>query len=129
MIMIIQLNLHRGFSVTDYIKYYAYLYYLLSLDYLFLQQLWYYFPNYSMFILTHHDNFPCGRKPERPEKTNDFRQSVDKLFSHAWVHTCMWKARIEPMISEVKVACSDDCATEARVDTLHRRCVLENSYI
>jgi hypothetical protein len=25
--------------------YYAYLYYLLSLDYLFLQQLWYYFPN------------------------------------------------------------------------------------
>jgi hypothetical protein len=28
-----------GLSVTDYIKYYAYLYYLLSLDYLFLQQL------------------------------------------------------------------------------------------
>ena len=38
-IMIIQLTPHRGFSVTDYIKYYAYLYYLLSLDYLFLQQL------------------------------------------------------------------------------------------
>jgi hypothetical protein len=46
MIMIIQLTPHRGFSVTNYIKYYAYLYYLLSLDYLFLQQFWYYFPNY-----------------------------------------------------------------------------------
>jgi hypothetical protein len=34
MIMIIQLTPHRGFSVTDYIKYYyAYLYYLLSVDY------------------------------------------------------------------------------------------------
>jgi hypothetical protein len=37
--MIIQLTPHRGFSVTDCIKYYAYLYYLLSLDYLFLEQL------------------------------------------------------------------------------------------
>ena len=39
--MIIQLTPHQGFSVADYIKYYAYLYYLLNLDYLFLQQLWY----------------------------------------------------------------------------------------
>ena len=39
MIMIIQLTPHRGFSLTDYIKYYDYLYYLLSLDYLFLQRL------------------------------------------------------------------------------------------
>jgi hypothetical protein len=46
MIMIIQLTRHRGYSVTDYIKFYAYLYYLLSLDYLSLQQLWYYFANY-----------------------------------------------------------------------------------
>ena len=27
---------------------------------------------------THPVNFPCGRKPEYPEKTHDFRQSVDK---------------------------------------------------
>jgi hypothetical protein len=37
-IMIIQLTPHPGFPVTDYIKYYAYLCYLLSLDYLSLQQ-------------------------------------------------------------------------------------------
>jgi hypothetical protein len=59
-----------------------------------------------MFILTHPVNFACGRKPERPEKTHDFRQSVDWLFSHESV------ARIEPTNSEVKDACSDDCATE-----------------
>jgi hypothetical protein len=34
-------------------------------------------------------NFPCGRKPKHPEKTHDFRQSVDRLFSHQSV------ARIE----------------------------------
>ena len=27
--------------------------------------------------LTHPVNFPCGKKPEYPEKTHDFRQSVD----------------------------------------------------
>jgi hypothetical protein len=27
-------------------------------------------------------NFPCGKKSEHPEKTHDFRQSVDGLFSH-----------------------------------------------
>jgi hypothetical protein len=61
--------------------------------------------NISM-ILTHPVNFPCGRKPEHPEKTHDFRQSFDWLFSHESV------ARIEPTISEMKGACSDDCATE-----------------
>jgi hypothetical protein len=35
----------------------------------------------TVFILTHPLNFPCGRKPEHSEKTNDFRQSVDWLFS------------------------------------------------
>ena len=30
------------------------------------------------FCLTHPVNFPCGRKPEYPEETHDFRQSVDK---------------------------------------------------
>jgi hypothetical protein len=39
--MINQLTPHQGFSEADYIQYYAYLYYLLNLDYLFLQQLWY----------------------------------------------------------------------------------------
>jgi hypothetical protein len=51
-----------------------------------------------MFILTHPVNFPCGRKPERPEKTHDFRQGVDRLFSHESV------ASIEPTISKVKGA-------------------------
>jgi hypothetical protein len=59
-----------------------------------------------VFILTHPVNFPCGRKPEHPEKNHDFRQSVDGLFSHESV------ARIEPTNSEVKGACSDDCATD-----------------
>ena len=35
----------------------------------------------TLFILTHSVNFPCGRKPEHTEKTHDFRQSVDSLFS------------------------------------------------
>jgi hypothetical protein len=91
--------------MTDYIKYYAYLYYLLgqtndlynNCDITFL----------TMFILTHPVNFPYGRKPEHLEKTHDFRQSVDRLFSHESV------ARIEPANSEVKDAFSDDCATEA----------------
>jgi hypothetical protein len=61
----------------------------------------------AVFILTHHVNFPWGRKPEHPEKTYNFRQSVDWLFSHESV------ARIEPTISEVKGACSDNCATKA----------------
>ena len=29
------------------------------------------------YYLTHPVNFPCGRKPEYPEKTHNFRQSVD----------------------------------------------------
>jgi hypothetical protein len=35
-----------------------------------------------MFNLTHPVNFPHGREPEHAEKTYDFRQSVDGLFSH-----------------------------------------------
>jgi hypothetical protein len=60
-----------------------------------------------MYILTHPVNFPCGRKPECPEKTHDIRQSIDRRFSHESV------ARLEPTISEVKGTYSDDCATEA----------------
>jgi hypothetical protein len=63
----------------------------------------------TVIILTHPVSFPCGRKPEHLEKTHDFRQSVDRLFSRESV------ARIEPTISEVKGACSDDCATEAHL--------------
>ena len=63
-----------------------------------------------MFILTHPVDFPCGRKPEGPEKTHDFRQScVDRLFSHEPI------ARIELTFSQVKRACSDDRATEAPI--------------
>jgi hypothetical protein len=36
----------------------------------------------TVFILSHPVNFFCGRKPEHPEKTYDFQQSVDRLFSH-----------------------------------------------
>ena len=50
----------------------------------------------TMFILTHPVNFPCGKKPEHPEKTHDFRQSVDWLFSHESV------VRMQPTNSEVK---------------------------
>ena len=32
--------------------------------------------------LRHKVNFSCGRKPEYPEKTYDFRQSVDILLTH-----------------------------------------------
>ena len=34
------------------------------------------------FYLTHPVNFPCGRKPEYPGKTHDFRQSVDFYSFH-----------------------------------------------
>jgi hypothetical protein len=83
-------------SNSLYIKYYAYLItywtcHLLNLynncDITFL----------TMFIPTHPANFPCGRKPEYPEKTHDFRQSVDKRFSHA---------------------CSDNCTTEAPIGSV-----------
>jgi hypothetical protein len=57
----------------------------------------------TAFIPTHPVNFSRGRKPEHPEKTHDFRQSVDRLLSHESV------ARIKPTNSEVKGAGSDDC--------------------
>jgi hypothetical protein len=50
--------------------------YLLSLNYLSLQQLRYYVPN-CVYPITHPVNYPCGGQPEHPEKTHDFRQSVD----------------------------------------------------
>jgi hypothetical protein len=62
--------------MTDYIEYYAYLGHLRSLDYLYNNCV---ITFLTVFILTHPANLPCGKKPERPEKTHDFRQSVDSL--------------------------------------------------
>jgi hypothetical protein len=53
--IIIQLTPHWGFSVTDYIKYYDYLY--VSLDHLSLQQWEYDITFLTVFILTHPANF------------------------------------------------------------------------
>jgi hypothetical protein len=58
----------------------------------------------TVFTLTNPVNFPCVRKPKHPEK-NDFRQSVDWLFSNETV------ARSEPTNLEVQGACSNDSAT------------------
>ena len=53
---------------------------LLSLDYFIFTTIVITF--LTAFILTHPAvNFPCRRKPEHPEKTHDFRQSVDSLFT------------------------------------------------
>ena len=52
------------FSVVDYIKYQRY-----------------YYPLLSIFILTHPANFPCGKKPENTEKTNNFQQCWQTLFT------------------------------------------------
>ena len=60
---------------------------------------------------THPVNIPCGSKPEYSEKIHDFRQSVDKLFSHNYHKS--FSTGIEPTLAEVKGARSDKCATEA----------------
>ena len=31
----------------------------------------------ARYYLSHPVNFPCGRKPKYPEKTQDFQQSID----------------------------------------------------
>ena len=48
---------------------------------------------------------PCGRKPENPEKTHDFRQSVDQLFPR--VIKCP-NTGFELLTSEVGGSRSDD---------------------
>jgi hypothetical protein len=61
---------------------YLYLYnYLLSLDYFILTTIMILL-SLTVFIVTHPVNFPCGRKPEQPEKTHDFRQNADWPFSY-----------------------------------------------
>jgi hypothetical protein len=66
-------------------------------------------------IPTNPVNIPCWRKPEC-RKTHDVRQSVEWLFSHGYhnVHNG------NRTLSEVKGACSDDCATEAPSRLRHR---------
>jgi hypothetical protein len=49
-----------------------------------------------MFIQTHPVNFPCGRKPEHPEKTHDFQQSVDRLFSRESTHESIARMDLSP---------------------------------
>jgi hypothetical protein len=72
------------------------------------------------YFPTHPVNIPCGRKPKYTEKTHDFQQSVDGLFSHESV------AKIEATISEVKGACSDDCDTETPGG--NSRCLIESGW-
>jgi hypothetical protein len=68
------------------------------------------------FYLTHPVNFPCGRKPEYPGKTHDFRQSVDFYSFHmrtGLVALRKYLVRFEPAASEVKGKCANHLATEA----------------
>ena len=62
------------------------------------------------YYLSHPVNSPCGREPEYPEKTHDFRQSVDyTLFT--WVKSIL--LGIELGTLEVKGEWSDHYTTEA----------------
>ena len=67
-----------------------------------------------MFILTHAVNFPCERKPE---KTHDFRQSVDRLFSHETTHESI--ARLEPTISEMLALTTAPCMLNSMGEMQH----------
>jgi hypothetical protein len=67
-------------------------------------------PSSLYFVVLLKLSIPCGRKPEYPEKTHDFRQSVDGLFSLYGYHNVHNGNRTHN-ISEVKGACSDDWAT------------------
>ena len=68
----------------------------------------------SLFFLTIYPNppcqLPCGRKPENPEKTHDFQQSVDQLLPR--MIKCS-NTGFELLTSEVGGSRSDDKATEA----------------
>jgi hypothetical protein len=56
---------------------------------------------------------PVGRKPEHPEKTHDFRQSVFGRALTDSFHMSPWRESDPCTISEVKVgACSHDYHTE-----------------
>ena len=69
------------FSDRDYIRYYAYICYL--------AQTIYFYNNCDYFLNRVYPNtpgdvnFPCGRKPEHPEKTHHFRH-LNILSGAAW---------------------------------------------
>jgi hypothetical protein len=67
------------------------------------------------FCLTHPVNFPCGRKPEYPGKTHDFRQSVD-FYSF---HRGLGSSRIEKVLTETWTCGlrANHLATEAPIYT------------
>ena len=74
-------------SATDYIRFYAYLYYLLSLDYLFLQQLWYYFPKLCLS-----STFPVGGNRSGREKRAPLQESLEPR-SRRWKAFALTTAR------------------------------------
>ena len=55
-----------------------------------------YYPNHPV-------NFPCGRKPDYPEKTHDFRQSVDyysfEKFERVTLRRPFWESNPPPTSS------------------------------
>ena len=71
------------------------------------------------YYLTHSVNFPCGRKPEYPEKTHDFRQSVDYTFFHMrtrFESTLRWTLEVKgEWILEVKGEWSDHYTTKVLI--------------
>ena len=65
------------------------------------------------YYLSHPVNFPCGRKPEYPEKTHDFRQSVDCYSFHMRTGLESTLLGVELGTLEVKGEWSDHYTTEA----------------
>ena len=82
LVCVIQLTPQWGFSVADYIKCYAYFKPKLAI----FTTIEIYFPPCQL---------PCGRKPERPEKTHDFRQTDSFHMSGA-----LGSSNIEKVLSE-----------------------------
>ncbi len=75
-----------------------------------------YFPNYV--YPNPPRQLPCGRKPECPEKTHDFRQIVLTNFFH--MSGALGSSNIEKVLAENRTRNlrgerrgSDHCATEA----------------
>ena len=64
------------------------------------------------YYLSHPVNFPCGRKPEYPEKTHDFRQSVDYFHMRTGFKSTLLGNELGTL--EVKGEWSDHHTTEAK---------------
>jgi hypothetical protein len=100
--IIIQLTPHWGFSVTDYIKYYTLTYVIYFI--------------FTTVVITFSTGcvYPKPTLPTFPVEETRAPGENPRLSSKGWLtlFTCNESvARIEPTISEVKGACSDDCAT------------------